>query len=259
MIDQFDPILRARLERLARAVPVRSEIAVNPVVTVRSRLRISAGLGALSTAALILVLVLAMASLGGGSDRGEAVASTSDGMFRLTIRAPVDHYAVQQPIEVVATLEYIGEDPSIEVWSHPGVPGFGVEEVDGTRRVDPGYRLSCVAYPFLRGQPIAYPFAKSGGWESDGPDAQFMIDYFNETGGRPDPVLRLPAGRWRIFAVADFSEDECGGSAHELEAVITVVVDAQQPTAATSTASPPCRTLARSRHVPAAGSVTSAA
>lgn len=237
MTDDLDPVLRARLARLARAVPVPPERALRPVVSIAPRWRgrsRSSGSGALAVAALALVVIFAAAYVGGGRAEASAVtASTEDAMLRLTLSSPKDQYAEQEPIEVVATLEYIGEDPSIEVFSHPGMPGFGVAAVDGSQDVaSPGYRASCVTYPFVRGEPVAFPFAKSGGLVPGTPDFEFMRDYLNIADGRPDPVLRLPAGTWRIFAIADFTLGDCGGGSRELEVGITIVVGAPRSTAA---------------------------
>jgi hypothetical protein len=253
MTDGLDAVLRARLERLARGVPVPPERGLGPVsvpsIGPRWRGRSSSsGLGALAAAVVVLVVILTAGSLGGGiSSPSEVMATTSDGLFQLTLRSPLDRYAAQEPIEVVATLEYLGEEPSIEVYSHPGMPGFGVEEVDGANRAaSPAARASCVTYSFRRGERVTFPFAKSGGFAPGEPNYEFMLEYLDITDGKPDPVLRLPAGTWRIFALADLTEDQCGGRSHELKAAITVVVgpgttsepSASSPSAAPSPAEP---------------------
>jgi hypothetical protein len=223
--DELDPVLRARLDRLARAVPVAPE-RLRPIATASPRYRGLSGLGVLAAAVLILVLALAAASMGGApapSPTGN-VAAMTDGTFEMSIQAPKTHYAIDEPIEVLATLEYLGPEPSIDVSSAPGMPGFGVEQLDGSHRADPGYRLSCASRSFDRGQPVAYPFSKSGGFSPEMPDADFMSRYLNIVDGRADPVLRLPAGTWRVFAEAQFAEGGCSGTAHKLEVGITIVV-----------------------------------
>ena len=197
--------------------------------------------------ALALVIVFAAALFGGGANPSEVSDSVTAVDFRLTLQSPKDRYAAQEPIDIVATLEYLGDEPSIEVSSHPGMPGFGVEALDGSHRVaNPGYRMSCVRYQFRRGEPVTFPFAKSGGLVPGAADFEFMREYLNVTDGRPDPVLRLPAGRWRIFAIADFAVGDCGPNHYDLEAEVTVVVGAPDQNAEASesalpTASPTTR------------------
>lgn len=192
----------------------------------------------LASAALALVMVFAAAFFGGGGpDPSGVIDSVTAVDFRLTLQSPKERYAAQEPIDVVATLEYLGDEPSIEVSSHPGMPGFGVEQLDGPHRADPGYRLSCVRYEFRRGEPVTFPFAKSGGLVPGAADFEFMRDYLNVTDDRPDPVLRLPTGTWRIFAIADFAVGDCGPNHYDLEANITVVVEGPEPPVAKATAS----------------------
>ena len=230
MTDDLEPRLRARLDRLAQAVPVPPERALRPVASIAPRWRggsANAGPGALVSVVLALGLVFGAVLLAGGSKAvGGVIDTTRDGMFELSIRSPRDRYAEDEPIEAVATLEYIGDDPSIEAFSYPNMPGFGVEQLDGPYRVGgSGGRASCVVYPFRRGELITYPFAKSAAFSAGDPDEAFIRAYLNlGSDGRIDPILRLPAGTWRIFTIADLYVGGCGGSEHRLEAGITVVV-----------------------------------
>jgi hypothetical protein len=247
MTNDLDPALRARLDRLARAVPVAPERALRPVASVGPRWRrgsSGSGAGALIAVALALIIVFAAAFVGGGSAPSAVMDTRTAGDFRLTLQSPKDYYAAQEPIDVVASLEYIGEDPSIEVYSHPGMPGFGVQEVDGAHRsASPGYRMSCVPYRFRRGEPVTFPFAKSGGMVPGAAEFEFMRDYLNVTDNRPDPVLRLPEGTWRIFAIADFAIGDCGPNHYDLEVEIPVVVEGPEASVrAPSPASPSAAT-----------------
>lgn len=251
MTDDLDPVLRARLERLAAAVPVPPERtvpvppadAVGPVTWIgprwRGRRSGVSGAGALVAAVLALAIVLGPAFFGVGSNPSVVVDSVTAGAFRLTLQSPKDRYAAQEPIDVEATLEYLGDEPSIEVYSHPGMPGFGVEQLDGPHGAvaNPGYRMSCVSYQFRRGESVTFPFVKSGGLVPGAADYEFMRAYLNITDGRPDPVLRLPEGRWRIFSIADFAMGDCGPNHYELEAEITVVVEGPGPSPAVVTGS----------------------
>ena len=63
------------------------------------------------------------------------------------------------------------------------------------------------------------PFAKSGGWSADDPNAAFLRAYF------ADPELRLPPGTWRVEASTAASIGEgCTGAPLKLVAAVDVVV-----------------------------------
>ena len=226
MTDEFDPRLRDRLDRLAAAVPVVPASSSLDVRTQQPEVRGRVQFGALATVMLLLIVVAGSGLFGGGRlGGGEAVGSMTDGVFTLTIRSPQDHYRPGESIDVAATLEYV-RDGSIVASSSPDVVGFGVEQIGGPHRVDPGTRLSCRQSSFERGQPELYPFGKSGGFYPEMPDADFIRAYLNISGTVVDPALRLPAGTWSIFAVTGLAEGECGGTVrHNLRASITVVVE----------------------------------
>ena len=59
---------------------------------------------------------------------------------------------------------------------------------------------------------------KSGGFSADDPDAAFYRAFFSE------PLVRLPAGRWEIAAVASFVVGDRRPE-HSLRASITVTVE----------------------------------
>lgn len=245
MTDEFDMRLRDRLDRLAGAVPV--ELA-SPSLDLRRRkpeVRGRVQFGALATVALLLIVVGGSSLLGGGRSSGDApVGSMTDGVFRLTIRAPKDHFRADEAITVEALVEFVGGDKSIDVWSTPDVVGFGVEQVGGPHRIAPVSRLSCGRFSFPSGQAERYPFVKSGAFSPDDPDSDWMGSYLNVSGNSPDPELYLQAGTWSIFAVTDLAESDCGGTVrHTLHAAITVEVDEgdvaiESPRASLDTAGP---------------------
>lgn len=246
MNDELDPIFRTRLDRLARAVPVRPEGAARRVVAASPRWR--AGLsepGMFAGTALLLILVVSAvvgstAFLAGGGASSSVVGVSTDDAFSLSIEASNDRFQAGEPIAVEATVEYIGPLTAIEVAGSPGLPGFGVEQLDGANHAEPGYGLSCVTYAFNRGRPVSFPFVKSGGYSEADPNAAFMKAYLNISGDLPDPALRLPAGTWRIYADLSVGEGGCGGTLrHELRASITVVVEPGQRPDATLAAPTP--------------------
>ena len=259
MSDPIDDDLRARLERLALAVPVRSTPRLQRVEAPRPRSRGLAtisGLGVLVVG--VVVFMVAVARLAGGMP-GTRIASPSssqsaiptaapvvpvagsanDGTFRLDIRADANSYAPNDPIAVSATLTYLGPAATFTVGSSSDIVNFGVEEIGGNRRVDPAWRLDCTPVTYKQDQGVDYPFVKSGGYDPNNPKDAFVGQYLNIVNNELDPVLRLPTGVWRIFATTDLMDGTCPGAEHRLTASVTVAVGgAIAPPAASATPMP---------------------
>jgi len=148
-------------------------------------------------------------------------AEDTDGAFRLTIATDHDRYRAGQVIEVVATLTYLGPDPStVALGSGSGLVGFGVKSDDPAIDIGPAFTTDCAPWPFVRDEIVEYPFSKSGGFGNDDPLADFYRSYFEM------PELRLPAGTWTIYAGASFSiGSDCRPDPHELSTSLTVVIE----------------------------------
>jgi hypothetical protein len=153
------------------------------------------------------------------------VDRVDDGVFRLELTTPRTTYTPDVAIEPVATVTYLGPDPSIEVFHAAHPIGFMIDEVDGKRSMGGGMDQPCKTTTLTRGVPLAQPFMKGGS-----PDTVFGEPWY------VDPVLRLPTGTWRIAAFLDVSAGDgggCGAERHRLTAsnVIDVVAGSSSPTA----------------------------
>lgn len=127
-------------------------------------------------------------------------------------------------IEITATLESSGTGPLDLTGSGSGPIFFSVTRLDdGLSSGPPGSRGDCEEYVLLPDEPLMVPFAKSGGFSPDDPDADFMEAYF------ADPELTLPPGTWRIdvTALGNIGR-ECGGDELIDLAVELVVFVAQE-------------------------------
>jgi photosystem II stability/assembly factor-like uncharacterized protein len=253
MMPSVDDRLRVRLAALADAVPLdparpaRMATASRPV---RAPIRTAALPGALGTMALLVVLVAGLAWVAGrppAASPGSSVVDVStDGDFQLTIRAERSTYAVDAPITVGASLVYRGSQPSITVFGGGSLVLFGVEQLDGAHHVvEPVSDAGCRQRTLERDQPVDVAFSKSGAVSDADPDASFKASYL------ADPLLRLPAGTWRINAEASFDEASCGGPAHHFRAsvIVTVSGPTATPTPATNPAVSPTPTASPSSGV----------
>lgn len=150
---------------------------------------------------------------------GQAVAV--EGRFRLTFDLPRTTWAEGEAITGLATLELLGEGAAQLGGSGSGLFGFAFEEVGGRRKIEPAWTADCRAYQLDAGRPMTSTITKAGGFSADDPDAAFYEAFFR------DPVLHLPAGTWRITAVASFIDGaDCSGQSRDLRAPILVQVTA---------------------------------
>jgi hypothetical protein len=153
-----------------------------------------------------------------------AVSATVDGDgFRLGLVVEQDRYRAGQPILADATLTWLGPAPSVRVFgSGSGIVFTGVRQLDGP--VDPGMGATsdCVPYDIVADDPLVHAFGKSGGFGGDDPLAAWYEAYFR------DPLLRLPPGRWEVWARASgtVGGEDCGdGPGLGLSVRVEIVVE----------------------------------
>jgi len=149
----------------------------------------------------------------------EVEGTDVDPLFAVRIRAEPAVYRSGQPIRITAWLTYTG--PKAEeklVGSGSGLVLFSWEQLDGRLRQEAVATADCVPYSIKRVEPLVVPFAKAGAYQGDDPDVGFWQQYF------ADPVLRLPAGRYRIQALPRLTIGECGGPEHRLDATVEITV-----------------------------------
>lgn len=240
MTDQFDDELRDRLVGLAAAVPVE---APGSTTVVKPRIRSGSMGRRLALGGLIPVLAVAVIGTviagvakvgpfapGATEGNGPVVATTTDGPFQLSVRSAQARYAPDEPIEIEAALTYQGSEPSIDISHAIGARssplGFGIAEpVVGDLHLGTGWEAMCNRSTLNAGSPMTVPFQKGGAWSGDHPRAEEYRAYV------ADPVLRLAAGTWHVYAVAEFSIGECSANQTELRVEIEIQVLESAPTA----------------------------
>lgn len=158
---------------------------------------------------------------------GELSETVRDDIFALSITTDKRTWTVGEPIDVRATLAYVGEADEMTVTGYgSGLVGFGIQQLDGPVDQGPGWRSSQRPYPVSSGYSVEAPFTKSGGYDADGPMASFWRGWFK------DPRLRPPAGTYRIIALAHYRAPGPRGEPveRELEAAVTIEVVDEGPT-----------------------------
>lgn len=144
------------------------------------------------------------------------------GDFIMTLNSDKTVYATTDIINIWGTLEYIGDNDAITIFS--SCP-FMIFSISGGDERDFGSALGGVVSDVLvtsvleRGRVYHFEYQKSGGWSADAPDAAFWENFFSE------PDLMLPAGEYTVslhggFGLTERVLDSASGLVCEL--VITV-------------------------------------
>jgi hypothetical protein len=167
---------------------------------------------------------------------GPVIDRADDGAFRLELVTPRRTYAPGDPIGTTATVTYLGPLEETAIARGGSIVGFAIDEVGGDRRMDGGMTAQCSPASMRRDEPLTIPFEKAGSIGEAGFDRAWY----------DDPLLRLPAGTWRIRAYLAISTSDgttvCGGRGHpvEVQNVITVA-GPEAPTASPAPMTSPSR------------------
>jgi hypothetical protein len=150
----------------------------------------------------------------------QAAGTVSEGGITLSATAQPAVVPAGQPIKVEAVLTHDRPEPLIVSGSGSGIVFFSVTRIeDGLTSGPPAMEGDCARHELPPGEPMVVPFAKSGGFSDDDPDAGFLRVYLS------DPELTLPAGTWRIdVSTSGNLGDECTGEPLALELALVVTV-----------------------------------
>jgi hypothetical protein len=127
--------------------------------------------------------------------------------FVLQVNLPSEVWSSADAIVVATTLTWIGAGATATLWgSGSGPATFGFEEVGGAgRSMGGGGTDDCASTVYARGVAVPMATRKTVGWDDHDPNAAFYLAWAR------DPVLRLPAGRWRLTVGVDGYLATCGG------------------------------------------------
>lgn len=186
--------------------------------------RLAPAMAGLTVAVMaIFLIVVALPPAAQAPPASNSISATArQGDFILTITASRPEYRGGDPIDVEAVFEYQGPKPAVGLSGATQLIGFGIEQQGGSIRNGPVWRTACKPYLVQRGVPIETQFTKSGDFSESEPDAAFWRAYFG------DPVLRLPAGTWRVFVVAQYGTEGCGSSTELTASIVLQVQPAER-------------------------------
>jgi len=128
---------------------------------------------------------------------GANSATHTNNNFIITLNSDKRVYNATDIISVWGTLEYVGENDTIQIWH--GCPFIHFVITDGDNFNTGGASRSVLASSVLqRGRVYHFDHQKSGGWDVDAPDADFWENFFREED------LILPVGEYTITMFGDF-------------------------------------------------------
>ena len=140
---------------------------------------------------------------------------STQGNYKLELVLPRLTWNVGDPISGTAILSLTDSQPT-KVTGAAELIAFAFDEVGGIRHVGVGWDQSCVQYPLDPATPASVALYKSGAFQGNEPDADFLRTFF------ADPEIHLPAGTWDITAIASFSEGDCGAPTHTIQATVRI-------------------------------------
>ena len=142
---------------------------------------------------------------------------STDGNYKLELVLPRLTWNVGDPISGTAILSLTDSQPT-KVTGASELIAFAFDEVGGIRHVAPIWGQSCSEYPLDPATPQSVAIYKSGAFQGNEPDADFLRTFF------ADPEIHLPAGTWDITAIASFSESGCAAPNRTIQATVRIHV-----------------------------------
>lgn len=133
-------------------------------------------------------------------DPGYQIFTAEDENFQVKTYINKLEFEENEEINIYSTIEYVGENNSISVWS--GEPYFHHLIHNGEEYINDDTIETILKETVLKkGDIHTIPFSKSGGYSQDDPKAEFWKQYFSEK------ELKLPKGDYTFTAKTGFFLD----------------------------------------------------
>ena len=151
----------------------------------------------------IIFFITLITFIGCGEKKKEITPITEnmkDEIFDIKLYVDKYEYTEEEIINSYATLEYIGEEDSITIYSADPLVGFALKD---DKYFDGLYMSNDILMTttIKKGEILRFDFSKSGGWSAEDPHADFYEKFYSEK------ELILPAGTYEISATISCSFD----------------------------------------------------
>lgn len=132
---------------------------------------------------------------------GRQVAETSDENFRIILYSEKDVYSETEEVDIWATIEYIGSEDTIDIYSGEPYAGFTVTSGD-TTFISTSFYNVLKTTTLRKGDVHEFPLRKAGGFSEDDEDADFWREFYSEE------EMLFPVGEYQLtFATIFYTED----------------------------------------------------
>lgn len=155
-----------------------------------------------------LLVVVSLASLACGSQPvpSPLMVQETDGAYTLSFTISKRTWRPGEPVQ--GQVSFAISDGGQAAVSGSGENFVGFEFArDGGPTITPAWPASCRTHVIDPIRPLVFPIQKSGQVDPSNPNAHLLRKWLT------DPLVQLPAGRWRITAIAVFHDaEECAGA-----------------------------------------------
>lgn len=134
-------------------------------------------------------------------EEGRQVAESSDENFKIILYSKKDMYSDTEEVDLLATIQYIGSEDSIDIYSGNPYAGFTVES-EGVEFI------SNLVEPLLKTTTLEknviyeFPLIKVGGFSEDAENADFWREFYQE------PKMFFPIGEYHLtFSTGFYTAD----------------------------------------------------
>jgi hypothetical protein len=132
---------------------------------------------------------------------GRQVAETSDENFKIILYSEKDSYSDIEEVDIWATIEYIGSEDSIDIYSGEPYAGFTVIS-DDVSFITNGFYTLLKTTTLHKGDVHEFPLRKAGGFSENDEDADFWREFYSEE------KMFFPIGIYQLTFSTNFSTDD---------------------------------------------------
>jgi hypothetical protein len=132
---------------------------------------------------------------------GRQVVETSDENFKIILYSEKDSYTDTEEVDIWATIEYIGSEDSVDIYSGEPYAGFTVIS-DDVSFITNGFYPLLKTTTLQKGDVHEFPLRKAGGYSEDDEDADFWREFYSEE------KMLFPIGEYQLTFLTDFYTDD---------------------------------------------------
>jgi len=152
---------------------------------------------------LMLVIVITLSACSNDQSNkvvlreGRQVAETTDEYFKMVLYSENDVYEKTEEVDIWGTIEYIGEEDSIDIHSGSPYYGFTVES-EGVRFITNNVLTLLQTTTLDKGVIYEFPLLKFGGYSEDDENADFWRNFYSEE------KMLFPIGVYNLVFSTEF-------------------------------------------------------